>query len=122
MSMSRFRRWLRRRERRERPDRVSRATDLHCCNECGKGFVYPVTWTESGPTHWWLLLRCGGCGAWRDVVASNQAVAAFDRILDDALDTIRVAADRLGRESFLAEAEAFETALRLDLLGADDFR
>jgi hypothetical protein len=122
MSKSRFRHWLRRREPRERPDQASRATDLHRCRECGEGFVYPVTWTESGPTDWWLLLRCGGCGAWSDVVASNLAVAAFDRVLDEGLDTIRVAADRLGRESLLAEAETFETALRLDLLGADDFR
>jgi hypothetical protein len=122
MSMSRFRRWLRRHGRHGRPDRLSPPTELHRCCECGEGFVYPLTWTESGPTDWWLLLRCGGCGAWRDVVASNQAVAAFDRVLDEGLDTIRVAADRLGRESLLAEAEAFETALRLDLLGADDFR
>jgi hypothetical protein len=55
-------------------------------------------------------------------VASNHAVAAFDRVLDEDLDTIRVAAERLGRESLLAEAETFGTALRLDLLGADDFR
>jgi hypothetical protein len=122
MSMSRFRHWLRRREPRKRAENANGATDLHRCRECGDGFVYPVTWTESGPANWWLLLRCGGCGAWRDVVASNYAVAAFDRVLDDALDTIRAAADRLGRESLLAEAETFGTALRLDLLGADDFR
>ena len=122
MSMSRFRRWLRRLEPRERADHAIGATDLQRCRDCGEGFVYPVTWTESGPADWWLLLRCGACGAWRDVVASNQAVAAFDRVLDEALDTIRLAADRLWRESLLAEAETFGTALRLDLLGADDFR
>lgn len=119
MSMSRFRRWLRRRERR---DPTRRPTELHLCSECGEGFVCPVTWTESGPAEWWLLLRCGGCGAWRDVVASNQAVAAFDRSLDEHMDSIRCAAEGLGRESLLAEAEILGTALRLDLLGADDFR
>jgi hypothetical protein len=122
MPMSRFRHWLRRLERGERVVQASGATDLHRCRDCGEGFVYPVTWTESGPADWWLLLRCGGCGAWRDVVASNHAVAAFDRILDEGLDAIRATADRIGRESFLAEAETFGTALRLDLLGADDFR
>jgi hypothetical protein len=122
MSMSRFRHWLRRLEPREHLDQPSEATDLHQCRECGEGFVYPVTWTESGPADWWLLLRCGGCGAWSDVVASNHAVATFDRFLDECLDTIRLAADRLGRESLLAEAETIGTALRLDLLGADDFR
>jgi hypothetical protein len=119
MFMSRFRRWLPRRQRRKR---FRPPTELHLCSECGQGFVYPVTWTESGPAAWWLLLRCGGCGTWRDVVASNQAVAAFDRTLDEAMDTIRRAAERLGRELLLAEAETFRTALRLDLLGADDFR
>jgi hypothetical protein len=49
MSMSRFRRWLRRRERRAP---AHRATELHLCSECGEGFVYPVTWTESGPADW----------------------------------------------------------------------
>lgn len=117
--MSRFRRWLRHRGGRER---AGTSTDLHVCRECGEGFVYPVTWTESGPTGWWLLLRCGGCGAWRDVVASNQAVAAFDRVLDEGMDMITSAAERLERESLLAEAETFGAALRLDLLGADDFR
>jgi hypothetical protein len=84
--------------------------------------VYPVTWTESGPADWWLLLRCGGCGTWRDVVASNHAVAAFDRMLDEARDVIGAAAERLEREWLSAQADTFGAALRLDLLGADDFR
>lgn len=119
MSMSRFHRWLCRREQRVR---AVNTTDLHRCGECGEGFVYPVTWTESGPADWWLLLRCGACGAWRDVVASNQVVAEFDRALDDDMDRMRIAAERLERESFRAEADTLGTALRLDLLGADDFR
>jgi hypothetical protein len=84
--------------------------------------VYPVTWTESGPADWWVLLRCGGCGTWRDVVASNYAVAAFERVLDQERDVIRAAAERLARESLSAQAETFGAALRLDLIGADDFR
>ena len=35
---------------------------------------------------------------------------------------IRAAAEQLERESFAAQADSFGTALRLDLLGADDFR
>lgn len=117
--MSRFRRWLRR-SRGRHP--AETATRLDLCPDCGEGFVYPVTWTESGPADWWLLLRCGACGTWRDVVASNNAVATFDRVLDEALEKIRAAAERLERESFSAVADSFGTALRLDLLGADDFR
>jgi hypothetical protein len=70
--VSRFRRWLRRSGGR---DGAGPATRLDLCPKCGKEFVYPVTWTESGPAAWWLLL-----------------------------------------------AETLSAALRLDLLGADDFR
>jgi hypothetical protein len=118
-SMSRFRRWLRRSGGR---DGAGTAARLDVCPKCGAGFVYPVTWTESGPADWWLLLRCGGCGTWRDVVASNHVVAAFDRMLDKQMDVIRAAAERLAREGLAAQAETLSAALRLDLLGADDFR
>jgi hypothetical protein len=56
------------------------------------------------------------------MVASNYAVEAFDRQLDGEMEMIEAAAARLARESLLAEAEALGTALRLDLLSADDFR
>ena len=102
--------------------RASAGTQLQLCRECGDDFVHPVTWTESGPNAWWLLLRCGACGSWRDVVASNTSVAAFDRVLDEGSAEIELAADRLGRESLRAEADAFGAALDLDLIGADDFR
>jgi hypothetical protein len=103
-------------------DRAETAGRLDLCPGCGEGFVYPVTWTESGPADWWLLLRCGGCGTWRDVVASNYAVAAFERMLDEEMAVIRAAAERLERESLSAQADTFAAALRLDLLSADDFR
>jgi hypothetical protein len=117
--MSRFRHWLRRSGGR---DGAATPRRLDLCPTCGEEFVYPVTWTESGPADWWLLLRCGACGTWRDVVASNNTVEAFDRILDEEMDVIRAAAERLARESLSAQAETLSAALRLDLLGADDFR
>jgi hypothetical protein len=55
-------------------------------------------------------------------VASNTTVAAFDRVLDEGSEEIELAADRLGRESLRDQAERLGTALRLDLIGADDFR
>jgi len=84
--------------------------------------VHPITWTESGPGGWWLLLRCGQCGVRRDVIASNLAVAEFDRVLDEELERIKSEVDRLERESLQALADRFGTALRMDLLTADDFR
>jgi hypothetical protein len=117
--MSRFLRWLLPFRGR---DHAGTSTPLDVCLGCGEGFVYPVSWTESGPADWWLLLRCGNCETWRDVVASNTAVEAFDRLLDEEMDEIKAAAEQLERESFSEEADAFGTALRLDLLSADDFR
>jgi hypothetical protein len=117
--MSRFRRWLR---AFRAWDRAGTETGLDVCPECGEGFVYPVTWAESGPADWWLLLRCGGCDQWRDVVVSNNTVAAFDRTLDAEMAVIRAGVDKLEHEAFSAEADTFGTALRLDLLSADDFR
>ena len=102
--------------------RFRRARRLELCPRCGEEFVYPVKWTESGPGDWWLLLRCGACGSWRDVIESNCTVEAFDQLLDEHMHVIRVAADRLDRESLAAQADTLGTALRLDLLTADDFR
>ena len=82
----------------------------------------PVTWSESGPADWWLLLRCGSCGSSREVVASNAAVAEYDGHLDDSMQEINAAAEQLAREQLAAEAETFGAALRRDLLSADDFR
>jgi hypothetical protein len=117
--MTRFRSWLR---RDAQHDPGARASRLEHCRNCRANFVYPVTWTESGPTDWWLLLRCGGCDSWRDVVATNDEVAVFDRILDAGMESIRAAAERLDRELMSAEAEVLAKALRMDLLGAEDFR
>jgi transcription elongation factor Elf1 len=108
--------------RRSRVRRLDAAQRLNLCRDCGETFVYPVTWSESGPADWWLLLRCGGCGASRDVVASNAAVDAYDRQLDEEMAVINAAAERMEREVLAAEADNFATALELDLLGADDFR
>jgi hypothetical protein len=116
--LSRLVRWL----RRHRLERASTPRDLHWCPACGADFVHPITWTESGPADWWLLLRCGECGTRRDVVASNLVVAEFDRVLDEELDRIKLTADRLERETLRAQADSFGTALRMDLLTADDFR
>jgi hypothetical protein len=114
---------LRRRLRLARGRRLAvRDGHLDICIDCGEPFVYPVTWSESGPADWALLLRCGSCGASRDIVASNAAVADYDRQLDEGMTAINAAAERLGHEALAAEADSFATALQLDLIAADDFR
>ena len=82
----------------------------------------PVTWSESGPADWWLLLRCGSCGRSREVLASNAAVAWYDNQLDEGMQEINWAAEQLARDALAAEADTFGAALERDLLSADDFR
>jgi hypothetical protein len=114
---------LRRRLLRSRARRLAATTGrLDLCAECGADYVCPVTWSESGPAHWWLHLRCGECGASREVVATNAAVTRYDSHLDEGMTAINREADRLSREALAAEADALGAALERNLLGADDFR
>jgi hypothetical protein len=119
MKFAHFRRRLRRARGRQLAASTGR---LDLCGACGEPFVCPVTWSEHGPADWWLRLRCGECGASREVVASNAMVAEYDSQLDEGMREINAEAERLAREALAAEADALGTALGLDLLGADDFR
>jgi uncharacterized Zn finger protein len=117
--MRQARLWTRIRKR--RATRRARNAPLHVCVGCGEAFVQPVRWSESGPWSWWLLLRCGSCGTWHEAFATNAAVEAYDRFLERAIASIERAAERLNRERLVAQGDAFAEALRLDLIGADDF-
>jgi hypothetical protein len=105
-----------------RTQRLHPGAALHICRGCTEAFAYPVTWTESGPDHWWLLLRCGACGTWRETISTDGAVAAFDCFLDEGTASIRAGLERLERQLLREDVETLGTALALDLLSADDFR
>ena len=107
---------------RTRTRRLHPGAALHICRGCAEAFAYPVTWTESGPDHWWLLLRCGACDIWRETISTNAAVAAFDRFLDEGTASIGAELERLERELLREDVETLATALELDLLSPDDFR
>ena len=106
---------------RRRRGRYRRKVPLQVCVACGEAFVYPVTWSESGPESWWLLLRCGSCGVWRELFARDDAVEAYDRFLDRGTAAITREANQLDRERLAAQVDSFGEALRLGLIGADDF-
>ena len=95
--------------------------ELMRCAPCGSDFVTPVEWAQRDGASWWMRLRCGECGDAREVVVTQDAADRFDRALDRGLDAIAATLERLDRERMNAEAEAFATALRLDLLDAADF-
>ena len=68
-----------------------------------------------------MHLRCGECGAFRVAVVSQEIADRYDRELDRTSEPIVSALARLDRERMISEAEAFTTALRLDLFDAGDF-
>lgn len=113
-----FKKFLRKR-RRAVPAR--RDADLQHCPVCHSDSVHPVDWEPFGETHWWILLRCGACGACAEGLVPDEVAQRFDRELDEAQDEIVKAADRLGLEIMSAEVESLTVALERDLIGADDF-
>lgn len=94
---------------------------LTVCLHCGADYVNPVEWRAHGDDHWWMLLRCGGCGTHREEIVPDQIAERFDRELDRALDEIGQTADRLRYERLTSEADAFAVALERDLIDAEDF-
>ena len=68
-----------------------------------------------------MLLRCGACGATREETVPDVEAERYDRELDLAEHRMRRAADRLSAELLERQANAFATALELDLIGAEDF-
>jgi DNA-directed RNA polymerase subunit RPC12/RpoP len=107
--------------RRRAPGRRGPANELIVCATCGADFVSPLEWREHDESNWWMRVRCGGCGEFREVVVSQEVANRYDRALDRTSGAIVATLARLDRERMTAEAEAFSTALRLDLFDAGDF-
>ena len=98
-----------------------RSATLADCTACGADFVHPVEWSPHDGQNWWMLLRCGACGASREETVPDAVAERYDRELDRAEHRMRRAAERLSHERLADEAESFATALELDLIGAEDF-
>jgi hypothetical protein len=98
-----------------------RPATLSDCPECGADFVHPVEWSPNDGGTWWMLLRCGACGASREETVPDGDAERYDRELDRAEHRMRLAAERLSRERLEEQADRFATALELDLIGAEDF-
>jgi hypothetical protein len=93
---------------------------VHCAR-CDSDFVNPVSWDERGETDWWIRLRCGECGAVREVEVSNDEARRFDRELDVGLEWIAATVARLEREHMIAYTEVLTAALQRDLIDPGDF-
>jgi transcription elongation factor Elf1 len=81
-------RLLRALRRRERPRR------LVDCEACGRDFVVPVSWIDLDAERWWIRIRCGECGATREVVVDDQTARRYEADVDAG---VRELARRLPR-------------------------
>jgi hypothetical protein len=91
------------------------------CERCDSDFVNPVSWHELGDTSWWIRLRCGECGAVREVEVSDEEAKRFDDELDRGLQKIVATVARLERERMIAYTNALTVALERDLIDPGDF-
>jgi hypothetical protein len=101
--------------------RSSGPAGLETCPVCERDFVNPVSWEPAGDRHWWMLLRCGECDAWREVTVSDAAAQRFDVELDRRADMLARAAARLDSQRMAADVETMIAALRRGLIDAADF-
>jgi hypothetical protein len=90
----------RRRKRLMPPDPTADATawpgsGLHVCASCRRPFTCPMRWEplESG-SDVRLLVRCGQCGTWRELIVSS---AVAERFRDDVTRAREAMADTLRR-------------------------
>ncbi len=94
---------------------------LRRCPVCDGRFPCPMTWEPVDDRHWHIDIRCGDCGWWYEMTASNARAAEYDRELDCDQWPIRRALNRLDRERMATEIELFVTALGQDLIDPGDF-
>ena len=103
-------------------DRVPvRAAKLVVCPTCSADCVVPTDWAEHDERHWWIRLRCGACGAVREVIEPDAVAQRYDAELNHGMDQIRFALHRLEVDQMATEAYVLARALELDLLDAADF-
>jgi hypothetical protein len=109
--------WRRRAARRLQLD-----ANLTSCRSCASEYVIPTAWTQHDEESWWIHVRCGECRESREIVVSDAAAQRYDAELDRGMHEIARGLDRLEREEMARDAEAFATALELDLVDADFVR
>ena len=84
--------------------------------------VVPVWFEPVSDEEWHLLLRCGACGTYRDLVAVNAIADAYDRDLSRGMNIIARALATAERARMATEAQIFIRALEGGLIDAGDFR
>src|SRR6516225_2666447 len=94
---------------------------LHVCFHCAGELAYPLDWSEEGPRHWRVLLRCPECESRREGVLEQADVERLDDELDRAAGALLGDLKRMTHANMSEEIEFFVRALDADLIVPADF-
>jgi hypothetical protein len=94
---------------------------LHICFHCAGELVYPLDWSEEGPRHWRIVLRCPECESRREGVFDQTAVERLDDELDRGSSALLGDLRRMTHANMSEEIEFFARALDADLILPCDF-
>jgi hypothetical protein len=94
---------------------------LHVCFHCSGELVYPLDWSEEGPRHWRIVLRCPECESRREGVFDQATVERLDDELDRGSSALLGDLRRMTHANMSEEIEFFARALDADLILPSDF-
>jgi hypothetical protein len=94
---------------------------LHVCFHCAGELVYPLDWSEEGPRHWRIVLRCPECESRREGVFDQGSVEKLDDELDRGSSALLGDLRRMTHANMSEEVEFFVRALDADLITPTDF-
>jgi hypothetical protein len=103
------------------PDHAAAPGQLHICFHCAGELVYPLDWSEEGPRHWRIVLRCPECESRREGVFDQAAVERLDDELDRGSSALLGDLRRMTHANMSEEIEFFARALEADLILPSDF-
>jgi hypothetical protein len=111
----------------DQPAVVSSATreqataGLHVCPHCDAETVYPVEWSEAGPEHWEMTLRCPNCEWLASGIFEQELVERLEEELDAGTEELIRDLKRLTHANMEEEIELFAGALAADHILPMDF-
>jgi hypothetical protein len=108
-------------DQRQGVDGTCSPAQLHVCFHCAGELVYPLDWSEEGPRHWRIVLRCPECESRREGVFDQSSVERLDDELDRGSSALLGDLRRMTHANMSEEIEFFVRALDADLIMPSDF-
>ncbi|MFN8174878.1 MAG: hypothetical protein U0T02_07410 [Solirubrobacteraceae bacterium] len=94
---------------------------LHVCPRCEAPYVQPLDWSEAGPGHWEVSLRCPSCEWHGDGIFAQEVVERFEEELASGWEELSKDLERLERANMEDQVDRFVSALRAGHLYPMDF-